>query len=739
MKKMAIVTKGLSSMTVEDLCRKLRPVFGKQIDDLYMKYTLSSDLEMRQEIEKALNALYHKYLNESMLSEKILLEPPSEELIDGPYPIGTIMYADRELYPFHMRDKDWVRHLSVCGMSGSGKTNFAFIILGGFILKKKNFIVFDWKKSFRSLLYVDDKILCFPIGNENIKNFFRININRPPAGIGPKEWINILVDIISECYLTSFGVHKLLSETLDEAFNDFGVYKGSDNYPTWIQIKDRLEEKADEGGKKVSRETEWIASALRVAHSLTFGAFGEAITYKGTDLLTIEELLNSRVIFELDSLSNSEKKFFSEFILMYIYKLKKLKADFSTEEFKNAIIVDEAHNIFLKERPNFLKESVTEMIYREVREYGISLICLDQHISKLSDVVAGNSACNIAFQQMLPQDIDTVSSLMQLIPHRKYFSMLPVGYAIVKLAERYHEPFLIKIPFVELKKETMNDMEIGEAMRERTREFRQHKLFLEQVKPDNIMKDLSKLDNIFKSTGVEPTSALLKDQFHRLKSDEILRKTALELSMHMQKKQDDFQTEQNKVEPAYIPPLKGAIMNHIQKELVGMVREMIGQGYNLDVIKKHLLNQGYKNQDILAAINNITKNTSDVSLAKLIDKHKSIHQSTHTTKESDSPHQKEISAVQIAENKNSQTNALENDPDIEKLKFKILYYLSKEKPAVTELYKHFSLSARKGTRIKIELEDLGFIQVVEEKTLSGWKKKIILTDKGISFLRKSIK
>ena len=29
------------------------------------------------------------------------------------------------------------------------------------------------------------------------------------------------------------------------------------------------------------------------------------------------------------------------------------------------------------------------MIYRELREYGISLICLDQHISKLSDTVKG--------------------------------------------------------------------------------------------------------------------------------------------------------------------------------------------------------------------------------------------------------------------------------------------------------------------------------------------------------------
>ena len=46
-----------------------------------------------------------------------------------------------------------------------------------------------------------------------------------------------------ESFFVSFGVNKVLLETLDESFKEWGVYHGSKNYPTWHHIKWRLEEK----------------------------------------------------------------------------------------------------------------------------------------------------------------------------------------------------------------------------------------------------------------------------------------------------------------------------------------------------------------------------------------------------------------------------------------------------------------------------------------------------------------
>ena len=56
-------------LSVEELCRKLRPIFGKKIDQVYLKYKLAEDFEAKQEIEQALNALYHKHLDKC--SEKL--------------------------------------------------------------------------------------------------------------------------------------------------------------------------------------------------------------------------------------------------------------------------------------------------------------------------------------------------------------------------------------------------------------------------------------------------------------------------------------------------------------------------------------------------------------------------------------------------------------------------------------------------------------------------------------------
>jgi len=68
----------LRALTVEEICKKLKPVMGKKIEAIYLRYKLSDDRETRQEIEKALHALFEKKLNTSLLDEKVLLLPPRQ-------------------------------------------------------------------------------------------------------------------------------------------------------------------------------------------------------------------------------------------------------------------------------------------------------------------------------------------------------------------------------------------------------------------------------------------------------------------------------------------------------------------------------------------------------------------------------------------------------------------------------------------------------------------------------------
>jgi len=446
---------------IQEMSKKLKPILGSKIDELYFKYLIAEDYEEKNEMIQFISILYKKHLG-GILDEKILLEPPKKSFVQGEYYLGDVEYADENLFPFSLQEKDWSRHVCISGMSGSGKTTIALKILDNFIEKDKPFLVFDWKKNFRPLMNKDKSIMNFTVGNKLISNLFKLNINIPPKGVDAKEWINVLCDLLVESFAVSYGVHKILIETLDEVFEKWDIYKGQKYYPTWRHIKKMLEIKSRE---IKGRESQWYQSALRIASILTFGSFGEVINYEGRRAFSIEDLFDKRIIFELSSLSNIEKKFFSEFVLTYIYKLKKVEGTKKDRSFDYSILVDEAHNVFLKNKTNFISESVTDMVYKELREYGVSLICLDQHLSKLSDSVIGNSACHIAFQQQLPQDIYEISSLMQLREQKEFFSRIPVGSAIVKLSERYFKPFLIRVPEYESKNENIPDERVRDRMK----------------------------------------------------------------------------------------------------------------------------------------------------------------------------------------------------------------------------------------------------------------------------------
>jgi hypothetical protein len=221
----------LMKLSVEELCGRLRPVFGKRIDEIYLRYAMASSREEKEEIAQIITALYNKNLDK-LLGNKVLLEPPLAEDVKGEYKLGNVSYAKKQLCDFSLREQDWIRHVCISGMSGSGKTTLAFHIIKNFLDKKKPFLIFDWKKSFRPLMHVDGEIMTFTIGNDDVSNLFKMNINRPPKGIPAKEWINVVCDLLTESFFASYGVHKVLLETLDEAFKEYGIYNGSNDYPT---------------------------------------------------------------------------------------------------------------------------------------------------------------------------------------------------------------------------------------------------------------------------------------------------------------------------------------------------------------------------------------------------------------------------------------------------------------------------------------------------------------------------
>jgi hypothetical protein len=734
------------TLSVEDMCRKLKPVLGSKIDNIYLRYTMTDSREEKQEIESIIQALYHKKLNE-LLSKDVLLEPPKAHEVDGKFKIGKVSYANNQLHDFSLREEDFPRHICISGMSGSGKTTMAFNIIEELMKNEKPFLIFDWKKSFRPLMEKDPEVTVFPIGNEVVGNYFKTNINHPPKNVAPKEWISTITDLIAESFSVSFGVHKIIMEALDHAYEVNGVYDGSENYPTWKQIRDYLDHKTE---KARGRESQWIESALRIATVLTFGSFGKIVNAKKSKGIEIEDLLNKKVIFELNALGNIEKKFFCEFILTYIFKMKKAYDSSESKSFDHAILVDEAHNIFLKDRPNFLKESVTDMIYREMREYGTSLICLDQHISKLSDTVKGNSACHIAFQQQLPQDIVDISDLMSLRQTKEIFTQLPVGTAIVKLSDRYRTPFLVEVPNNDLRKESITDMEVSERL---------------QV----VM------------TGKVPEKKTLVDEVLEMPNEDFEEEPIQSLVVNVVQEPIAISDTSVSRTDSTIPVNK---LSEAQNILLDYVRKKMAQGAELKqinaIMEDHPDRVNYTNVDVSKVINaaldirmsringkqtinsteivevpkadiqpNLTKEEVKAELTKRRTQAKG--KETQTIVESSDSKLANPSTqepIAISDTSVSRTDStlpvdmIAKLGDLTKEQESFLRYLEKNPThdlSTVALYKEVGLSARKGNVVKNQLLERKLVKVQEEKNDKGWKKLIRLNLNGKSYSKPTSK
>jgi hypothetical protein len=402
----------------EEMIRYLQPLIGEQADYLWETY-LASDLEGRRLIRQHIENLYY-YIVDDYRKEKILLLPPStlHQLL-GQFPLGEVWYT-KPLYPFSLTEKELVQHIGVFGRTGAGKT---YLIRSFLTHLKRPVIVFDWKGN-----YTASDTLLFTPGSSTHPFYFNPLDLKEIAPEFRQTYIRQVIELLIDCYfenlqlLTVQGVEYLLLLCVNKLSGKSITFH---DICKWI--------KSYEG---TYRERDWKSSALNILFKITTGPLGKILQESDVRL---EWLTKQRIVFELSNVGNSkDKSFFIRVLLLRLYyHFEKLG---TTNQLRLFIVIEEAHNILLKKGTGH--ETIIELMLRQIREFGVGICIIDQHPSLISLPALG-TYCTVAFNLRLKQDQDAMASALCL-DQKEYLGRLPPRFAIVKIQDRFMQPFLIK-------------------------------------------------------------------------------------------------------------------------------------------------------------------------------------------------------------------------------------------------------------------------------------------------------
>lgn len=429
---------------VREVCRKLKPILGTKADGLWLAYATAETPHDKLEIEGVIQALAAQHLLPTVDSTRILLPPPQYHESLGEFPLGSVQYAGSALFPVHLTRHNLVKHTSIFGITGSGKTVVAQLLALGLLSKDIPFLVVDWKRSYRDLRTLDNprvaNIQVYSVGRKSALPF-NWNPLRAPPGVHDQTWISVVAEVLEKSHISGQGSADIFIEVLDREFERAGFYAGTaDAYPNFFDARQTLDKL-----KFTGRRMLWQDTCLRILRTFTFGPAAGA--FNARHPIKIEELLERPVIIELDQeLPKPLRVFFSDLILRWIHLYRLGQGE--SETLRHVTFLEEVHNLFPRTQHEKQASNSLETVFREVRGFGEGLVNVTQHPSLLPIYVLGNTGTLICLSLQHEEDIMTAKRALFLNDGDEVFlDRLNVGEGIVKIKGRFNSCH-VKFPYV---------------------------------------------------------------------------------------------------------------------------------------------------------------------------------------------------------------------------------------------------------------------------------------------------
>jgi len=450
-------------LSIDEKLRILQPILGtEKVLGFRRYYYIKNDFRDKKRIENHIDLLISRYAKKG-IEEEIILPPPDPERCKGDIAIGRVEYLGVKKSNFELKLKDINRHVGIFGSTGSGKTTFARNVIRKLHRRKIPFIVFDWEKSYRSLVRDMPDVRVFTVGTD-INPLF-INFLTVPPGIQYDEYIKSVIAVISEDYIGGIGADTMLLTYMEKAYDET-------KNPFFADLKEIIVREITKDmkgkGRLAGRSGLWKESVSRQITFMSKGSAGNIINTRNH--YPLEELFQRPVVLEFGGIkSPHDRKFFIHIILNWL-SIYNQYMGIQSENLRQAIIFEEFHNIAIQSKD----DNMVSNLFRESRKYGIGLFALDQTPSEIPNSIFANMNVKVSFSLNTSRDISAMSKAMNLdMMKARYLGMLDTGKAIVNIKQRYNDSFLIQAEYIKIE-ENMADEELKEFMKPFTNEHTQN-------------------------------------------------------------------------------------------------------------------------------------------------------------------------------------------------------------------------------------------------------------------------
>ncbi|MCD7842587.1 MAG: DUF87 domain-containing protein, partial [Lachnospiraceae bacterium] len=408
---------------------------------------------------------------------------------------GIYLGNDTNLHKIMIPEKALPKHMFVCGVPGSGKTNTMLHIASSLYQNKIPFLVLEpAKKEYRELaLFNIPELLIFsPSANTNFP--LEINPFEFPKGLTLSEHIENLCKVFEGAFPMPSPSPKILSTSIQVVYEKKGwnykdINNGTKDYPTLSELYSQFEIEI----QKTSYDGEMQGNVQAVLQvrigSLLERERKEIFDVKKSTILP-EEWLTKPIIIELEALGEGPANFVTLLLCTLIRETLKVEPLKDKEKsIRHVIFIEEAHNLISSQaqvdaedsNPKIAATAFIVKMLAEVRALREGIIIADQLPTAMASEVIKNTNIKLVHRLTSSDDRELVGSTMSASPLQmeNMATYLP-GQALFSY-EKLLKPFEMRVCTVEEHGEkTPNDEELYELMLKKPNFFKMHKSYFER-------------------------------------------------------------------------------------------------------------------------------------------------------------------------------------------------------------------------------------------------------------------